>query len=272
MNFIHMSDPHIRVTPLPPPASDFPAEKIVDDGRRLRAALRRAKSHSPSPDFFVFSGDLVHEGEAADYAYLRSLLDEELAGTPYFTALGNHDRHAAFWEGFWGRRGADAPYFACALLNGLRVITLDTSPTDGCTRGALSDEQLDFLRTTLKTPAPLGSILVMHHPVSVCGGAYDHILLQDRYGLSRMIQGGDIRAVLTGHAHFTRFGAVSGVLCATAAGTAFCIDPTDAERMVFLSASSYLYGHLSAQEIIMGAVDMELDKTRLFSRGIRVES
>ncbi|MDR1070663.1 MAG: hypothetical protein LBL37_07785 [Gracilibacteraceae bacterium] len=123
MNFIHMSDTHLRVTPLTA-ASDFPAEKIIDDGRRLRAALRRAKAHSPSPDFFVISGDLV------------------------------------------------------------------------------------------------------------------------RYGLTRMIQEGDIRAVLTGHAHFTRFGAVNGVLYATAAGTAFCIDPTDAESMVFLGASSYLYGQV----------------------------
>ena len=107
---------------------------------------------------------LVHEGTAEDYAYFKSILEDNCKGIPYIVCLGNHDRRQAFWEGFLEKTGVAKPYVETTMINGLRIIALDTSPVDGNEIGEMPQEQLDYLAKELKTVAPKGTIVILHHP------------------------------------------------------------------------------------------------------------
>jgi 3',5'-cyclic AMP phosphodiesterase CpdA len=263
MNFIHLSDTHIRVTEME--KNDlFPAEKIIDDGTRLRKLLGTAKSQMPPPDFVLITGDLVHEGTAEDYRFLKNLLDEELGGIPCFAALGNHDRHGAFWEGFMNSPGETGPYYTSAVMDGLKIITLDSSPADGMERGGLSPEQIVFLRDELASPSPRGSILIMHHPMDCVYAGFYPLLLADHCGLKELVREQNIRAVFTGHTHFPGFHVSGNTLFATASSSAFGMDFTEPGEVVFRNSASYFSGRISGHQILMGFVDMKFDNEPLF--------
>jgi 3',5'-cyclic AMP phosphodiesterase CpdA len=223
MNIIHMSDPHIRVTPMEP-TSDLPIEMLIDDGEKLRIALRKAMDQAEIPELFLFTGDLVHEGPVEDYRFLKSLLEDELNGIPYYVALGNHDCHTAFYDGFLNQPGKDGPFFYSATHNGLRIICLDTNPTDYPPIGELTEEQLIFLKNELSISAPNGSIIVMHHPAECVYERYSAHMVKNSKKFLEIVSGSDIRMVLSGHTHYFSYFTAAKTLFATAASTAFGID------------------------------------------------
>src|SRR3546814_6114943 len=80
--------------------------------------------------------------------------------------MGNHDDRASFREHLLPAEEAEspsAPVDRVDELDGLRIVTLDTS-VPGFHHGEISDAQLDWLAGVLSTPAPLGTILALHHP------------------------------------------------------------------------------------------------------------
>jgi 3',5'-cyclic AMP phosphodiesterase CpdA len=249
-----MSDLHIRLTPKTIPVPGMNTEILSDSGEKLRIALRHAKGLEP--DFFIFTGDLVFEGAKEDYEQLKAVLDDELKYVPYFFALGNHDRRAAFWEGFMNEPGKDAPYYSCESFDGLRVISLDSSPVDGCILGRFLREQTDFVREILKEPSPKGSILLFHHPINCAFERFAGHLTENGAELIEALKGGDVRAVFTGHTHFSDFHTVGGVLCATAPSTCFGMDLIDENVLRFTDASSYLMGRISEDCVFVSQVDV----------------
>jgi 3',5'-cyclic AMP phosphodiesterase CpdA len=269
MNFIHLSDTHIRVTPMNP-SPYFPEYKLADGGAKLRAALRRAAAQTQTPDFALFTGDLVHEGTAEDYRHFLTILREELNGVPYFLALGNHDRHAAFWEAFTGETGKDTPYYTAAAIDDLRVISLDSSPIDGSEAGFLTPEQMEFLREELRRSAPRGSILLLHHPPAFVYGSFAAHLLGGADELLELLRGSDVRAVFSGHTHSCCFYSENGILFATGSGTAFGLDPTLQDVMVMQNTSSYLSGRIKGNRVLVGNVEMESDGAEIFRMDLRV--
>ncbi len=71
LNFIQLSDTHLlKLRPVSGTAAYDPA-RITDDGAKLKAALRAAIAHPQRPDLLFLTGDLMHEGTAEDYRYLR---------------------------------------------------------------------------------------------------------------------------------------------------------------------------------------------------------
>src|SRR6185312_1021218 len=68
--------------------------------QRLRQVLRSIHELQPRPTAIIASGDLVDNGEAAEYAELKAILAE--AEIPIYFAVGNHDRRDAFLEAFGG--------------------------------------------------------------------------------------------------------------------------------------------------------------------------
>ena len=113
----------------------------------------------------IFTGDLADQGEPEAYAKLRAIVDPacKALGAKVIWAMGNHDNRANFRTGLLDQTGNDAPVDHSYFINGLRVITLDTS-VPGYHHGELSDAQLDWLAAELDTPAPDGTILALHHP------------------------------------------------------------------------------------------------------------
>lgn len=256
MRFVQLSDTHLLKNRPVPGGTAYDPALVTDDGAKLRAALRAAAAHPQRPDLFFLTGDLVHEGTAEDYRYLRELLDECCGGIPYYVCLGNHDRHRAFYEGFLGESGKDGPYLYSVTQDGLRIIALDTSPEDGMAVGALPAEQVDYLREALKTPAPKGTVVLLHHPPAGNVLAGMEHLCPLRPELLEAVRGTDVRAVLSGHTHFASFSYRDGVFYGTAPSTVCSGDNAAAGEMVMVEDSAFLLGTLGETGVSAGIESM----------------
>lgn len=223
LHFLHVSDTHIlrgysgsMLAPLVRGLGESPVAS-------LECAADYQRRTCPETDFIVISGDLVHEGGTEDYAFLKQLLEEQFAGISIYLCLGNHDRRAAFRAGFLGEEG-DAPYYYARTHDGsgLRIIVLDSSH-DNSGKGYVDKEQLDWLAGELKTKAPGGTLLVLHHPPHLPSGdpmTAAHSLINSEE-LSRVIEGSDIFAILSGHTHQENAAMFGSIPHYTADSTAF---------------------------------------------------
>lgn len=252
MNFVHLSDTHVLLEK-PCENLQFNAALLVDvGGEKLKAAIEKAKAYPQKPEIFFFTGDLVHEGNAADYSFLKNLLDESCGDIPYFIALGNHDRRKAFWKGFCGENDKSDPYVNETIINGLRIISLDTSPKDGTASGEMPQEQLIFLKNKLKTSAPKGTVVLLHHPPlgNVLAG-FDELC--PRHGeFHEIIKNSDVKLVLSGHTHFVTSNNHDGILYSTAASSAFSMDNSKTDSVCFINGCSYNFGRITDDGVYIG--------------------
>ena len=109
-------------------------------------------------------------------------------------------------------------------LGGLRLIALDTT-VPGWHHGDLDDAQLEWLRGELATPAPLGTILAMHHPPLPSHiPLFDILELRDQSRLADVVAGTDVRAILAGHLHYSTSGTFAGIPVSVAAATCYTMD------------------------------------------------
>jgi len=142
--------------------------------------------------------------------------------------MGNHDDRQAFRAALTDDAAADAtaPVDRVDELDGLRLITLDTT-VPGAHHGELRQAQLDWLADVLATPAPLGSILAMHHPPvpSVLPLAAS-VELRDQRRLADVLRGSDVRAIIAGHLHYSTFATFAGIPVSVASSTCYAQDLT----------------------------------------------
>lgn len=264
MNFAHLSDTHVLLKDSQK-SEQFNASLLVDDGSSLRAAIEKAVRYPQKPDVFFLTGDLVHEGTAADYRLLKSILDEACEGIPYFFALGNHDRRVAFWEGFYGKEGKTDPYVTVNELDGLRIISLDTSPIDGNEIGEMPQEQLNFLKRVLEKPAAKGSVVLLHHPPFGNVLAGFESLCPIHQAFHDTVKGTDVKAVFSGHTHFVSVNSLDNIFYSTAASTAFSMDNTQPSGMHFIDACSYNLGRITKNGIYVGVETVGYQYQNLYS-------
>lgn len=220
---LHLSDTHLR----------GPGPRLFDsvDGEAsLTAALDAIETSGIAPDAIVFTGDLVDLGEAAAYDAIRALVEPfaERLGARLLWVMGNHDDRGAFREHLLDETPAEptAPYDRVDELDGLRIVTLDTS-VPGHHHGELSVAQLEWLRDVLATPAPLGTVLAMHHPPvpSVLPLAAS-VELRDQNRLADVLRGTDVRAIIAGHLHYSTFATFAGIPVSVASSTCYAQDLT----------------------------------------------
>lgn len=220
---LHLSDTHLR-------AAGSRLFDVVDAGERLARALAVIEASGIVPDGIVFTGDLADLGEADAYSDLRRIVEPFAArlGTRVFWVMGNHDDRVQFRA-----RLLDEPPAAEALpvdrideLDGLRLVTLDTS-VPGSHHGELRETQLEWLTDVLTTPAPLGTILAMHHPPvpSVLPLAAT-VELRDQHRLAKVLRGTDVRAIIAGHLHYSTFATFAGIPVSVASSTCYAQDLT----------------------------------------------
>lgn len=218
---LHLSDTHLR-------AEGSRLFDLVDGAERLSRALAAIEGSGIRPDAIVFTGDLVDLGEAAAYADLRDLVEPFAArlGAPIVWVMGNHDERAAFRTVLLEERGDLRPVDRVDEFDGLRVVTLD-STVPGAHHGEISDDQLAWLADTLATPAPLGTILAMHHPPvpSVLPLAAS-VELRDQSRLRNVVRGTDVRAIIAGHLHYSTFATFAGIPVSVASSTCYAQDLT----------------------------------------------
>jgi Icc protein len=138
--------------------------------------------------------------------------------------MGNHDNRANLRKGLLDQPGNDAPLDHSYFINGLRVITLDTS-VPGFHHGELSQSQLEWLDRELETPAPDGTILALHHPpVPSVLDLSVLVELRDQASLAAVVRNSDVRTILAGHLHYSTTGTFAGIPVSVASASCYTQD------------------------------------------------
>lgn len=221
MTFVHLTDLHI-----------LPSEEDLLYGRRttdkVRGVMNVIRNMDVRPDFFVLSGDLVNDGQEAEYRRLNTVLDElREFGAPLILGLGNHDGRTNFRRIVLGEESEDESrrYFHSRMFGGLRVIMLD-SKVPGFVHGDLDEPQLAWLAEELGKPAPLGNLIAIHHPpvFSIVEPLNAHCL-NNPEGLAKAISGQHVHAILSGHIHYHHITSFQSTLSITTPATAYILDP-----------------------------------------------
>jgi len=216
---LHLSDPHLLGGP-------DPLHGVVDSDSRLRQLFDQVRASGARPEAVIFTGDLADRGEAEAYAKLRSIVDPacHAMGAQVIWAMGNHDHRGNFRAGLLDQAADDAPVDYSYFVNGLRIITLDTS-VPGFHHGELSPEQLDWLGAELATPAPDGTILALHHPPvpSVLDLAV-LVELRGQSALAGVLRNSDVRTILGGHLHYSTTATFAGIPVSVASATCYTQD------------------------------------------------
>ena len=207
---------------------------VVRPESGLELVLERLRRLEPVPQALVFTGDLADKAEPEAYARLRELVEPaaEAMGAAIVWVIGNHDERGPYARGLFDSDD-DGPQDRVHDLGGLRIVALDSS-VPGYHHGDLTDDQLDWLREVLSTPAEHGTILAMHHPPiplpTIEPGAVLELLGQDR--LAAVIEGTDVRQVLGGHYHYTSHSTFAGVPVSVASASCYTTDPAPVDRLI----------------------------------------
>ena len=112
-------------------------------------------------------------------------------------------------------------------LDGLRVVTLDSTVPGRALTASCATRSSRGSRGVLATPAPLGTILAMHHPPvpSVLPLAAS-VELRDQSRLASVLRGTDVRAIIAGHLHYSTFATFAGIPVSVASATCYAQDLT----------------------------------------------
>ncbi|WP_406266121.1 phosphodiesterase [Nocardia sp. NBC_00881] len=215
----HFSDTHLI-------AGDDALYGDVDADLRLRQLLEQAAASHIRPTAIVFTGDLTDQGEPAAYDKLKAIVEPFARSlrAPIVWVTGNHDDRSALRARLLGERASTSPLDRVHLIDGLRVIALDTS-VPGHHYGEITDDQLAWLRSVLAEPAPFGTILAMHHPPVPC--VLDlavTVELRDQRRLADVLDGSDVRAILAGHLHYSTSATFAGIPVSVASATCYSQD------------------------------------------------
>lgn len=216
---MHLSDTHLL-------AEGRKLGGRYDVSALLDAVAARIRRMRPTPDAIVVTGDLTDLGEPGAYRSLRAVLEPLAAelGAALIWVVGNHDERPALREHLLDETPSEEPVIGVWDLDGLRLIALDSS-VPGWHHGNLDPDQLDWLRAELAVPAPLGTLLALHHPPLPSHIPFFDILeLQNQDAFAEAIRGTDVRGILAGHLHYAMSGTFAGVPVSVAAATCYTMD------------------------------------------------
>ncbi|WP_439592172.1 phosphodiesterase [Microbacterium sp.] len=255
---LHLSDTHLR-------ARGSRLFDLVDGTDRLGRTLDVIAASGIRPDAIILTGDLADLGEADAYRDLRALVEPFAAelGARILWVMGNHDDRGSFRAQLLDEAPELAPIDRVDELDGLRIVTLDSS-VPGAHHGEVSDAQLAWLAGILSTPAPLGTILAMHHPPvpSVLPLAAS-VELRDQQRLARVLRGTDVRAIIAGHLHYSTFATFAGIPVSVASSTCYAQDltvPVGGTRPQD-GAQSYNLIHLYDDTVVHSVVPIDVPRT-----------
>ncbi|WP_345802075.1 phosphodiesterase [Microbacterium sp. AZCO] len=218
---LHLSDTHLL-------AGNRPLGGRYDTAANLARTLEAVERTGIHPDAIVFTGDLTDLGESEAYVALKETVEPFATrlGAPVVWVAGNHDERPALRRDLLGLDATEEPVTGVWDLGGLRLIALDTS-VPGWHHGDLDEAQLTWLAGILETPAPLGTILAMHHPPLPSHIPFFDILeLRDQPRLADALRGSDVRGILAGHLHYSTSGTFAGIPVSVSAATCYTMNLT----------------------------------------------
>ena len=198
VSFIHISDPHFNMDYSSSWVSRISDKTGVTLTEQFAASMSQINRSHPDADFFLLSGDIVHEGTACEYAEFRRLMQNLSGGRPCYAAVGNHDTDD-FWRGWFGETGEGAcDYTVTDSKSGLKIISLD-SRGGPYGSGDLSPAQLEWLRVAVSDDRPC--ILMLHHTPHTGNIEYLTYQMQNAQRLYNVIYGSGVLGIFTGHTH-----------------------------------------------------------------------
>ena len=193
----------------------------VDVHTAAQHAVDRLNAHHPKIDAVLVTGDLVNDGEAADYAALKAVLDG--LDAPYAVITGNHDRRALLAGAFPAEGAADVENAYCWArdFGPIHVIGLDTL-VEGEHLGDLGAAQFYWLESALEASRGQPTLVCLHHPPFVTGiGFMDAFPYTDGAALEDLVSRFDhVEAVLAGHIHRVMHRRFGGTIAMVGPGTA----------------------------------------------------
>jgi 3',5'-cyclic AMP phosphodiesterase CpdA len=216
---LHLSDTHLL-------AGNRPLGGRFDTAANLARTLEAAEATGIRPHAVVFTGDLTDLGEPEAYAALRAVVEPfaERLGAPIVWIAGNHDERPELRRSLLDLEPTQEPVTGVWDLDGLRLIALD-STVPGWHHGDLDTRQLEWLSEVLAVPAPLGTILALHHPpLPSHVPLFDILELRDQGRFAETIAGTDVRAILAGHLHYSTSGTFAGVPVSVAAASCYTMN------------------------------------------------
>jgi 3',5'-cyclic AMP phosphodiesterase CpdA len=196
----------------------------IDRDHDTSAQLARAVAHlgrlDPRPDLVLCTGDLVQDGEAAEYRRLVELL--EPLPMPYYVIPGNHDHREALRAAFAGGGYLPAQGLLHYVVDAgpLRLLALDTH-VSGAPGGVVGAAQLAWLDARLAEASERPTIVFMHHPPFRTGiAAMDAMGLTDAAAFAVVVQRHpQVERVLCGHLHRSIVTRFAGTIASTAPST-----------------------------------------------------
>ncbi|MRH29285.1 phosphodiesterase [Microbacterium sp. SYP-A9085] len=216
---VHVSDTHLL-------GGDRRLGGRYDTASNLQRTLAAIENLAVRPDAILFTGDLTDLGEPEAYAALKAAVEPVAArlDAALVWVAGNHDERPELRASLLGGAPTLEPVTGEWDLGGLRLLALDTS-VPGWHHGDLDDAQLAWLRDVLATPAPLGTLLAMHHPPLPSHlPLFDILELRHQDRLADAIAGTDVRGILAGHLHYSTHGMFAGVDVSVAAATCYTMN------------------------------------------------
>lgn len=215
---IHITDTHVG----------HPDTHVVglDPIARLRIVLEAVAANHSDADFCIVSGDLVDQGEIAEYRLLRHCL--ETFPLPYRLMLGNHDNRANF-RAVFPDHCVDPNGFVqmCLTVGDWKLILLDTKDDHHPGLGKLCAHRRTWLDEQLRTIADHPALIFLHHPpASVCVPSFDAMLLTEGVDfLNQVKRFSNVRHMAFGHIHMKASGVLAGISFSTNRGTCHKIAP-----------------------------------------------
>ena len=202
MKIIWLTDLHLTG-----PGATFPAG--VDPLGRAQSCLDDARTNHADADLLVITGDLIQLRNPEAYVILRELL--AAMPMPVRMLLGNHDDRDAFFDAFPQAINNDGFAQSVEMVNGYRLIYLDTLASDGRHHGEFCPRRLRWLEGALAhVDAP--TLVFMHHPPFDVGiPALDALNVVNGDQLAPHFRRGNVRQILCGHLHRSVSGTWFGI-------------------------------------------------------------
>jgi len=181
--FAFCGDPHMRADG----DGHFP---------KLDEVIRQNKT-----GFVIFGGDLTFMGKEEEF---RNFADHANALTvPSYPAIGNHDIYNGGWSYYWRSIGPSAYSF---YGGNAKFIVIDTAS------GEIGEEQMEWIKTELKTNKQPLLFVVSHMPVyGGDHGGYEFPKTEERTELIALFEKYEVDYVLEGHYHAYVDAAANGV-------------------------------------------------------------
>jgi len=257
--FIHLTDLHVGN---PAVADDH---LFSDTSATLARVLELIGTMDTRPQFIIASGYLTNRGDVDSYRQLKAIMSA--TDLPVVYAIGNHDTRAGFYEGMLGRTSdLDAPYDHDQVIEGVHVITLDTT-TPGEIGGSLDEQQFAWLEARLDDHAGLPKMIVAHHaPALGDTPPWDHwrtIEFSQSQKLATLLKGRNILAILSGHIHHDRFSVWHGIPVIVGMGQHAATDILTTNVLRMVEGASFGIGTIRSSGLTMALVPLPQTRNEL---------